>query len=82
MTIAEPYYWGGKAYWSRSSWGWVADALPDEVFALLPDHGLSNDARSMRGFDTRDLALAALSDACVRYGRAEAKKIKGEVVTA
>ena len=69
LSDREPYRWVGCFYWGRETWGDAADAIPDELFLRLPDHGLSSNPESMRGFYTHSAALAALSAACVAFGR-------------
>jgi len=43
--------------------------LPREIYRLLPDPKLDGRNKSMAYYDTEDDALAALSRACVHYGR-------------
>jgi uncharacterized protein (TIGR02996 family) len=74
LTDREPYIARAKGtkfyYWSRESW-LSRDALPPPIWkGLLGWAGEStSDPESMRGYPTRDAALAALSAACCRYGR-------------
>lgn len=70
LSDRVPYRWtnGGCSWGSEREYD-VPDRLPDRLFSLLPDHGLSTSPLSMRGFADYRAAFDALSDAGVAYGR-------------
>lgn len=59
------------------TWSWwkgdVPGALPKELFNLLPGDAVVDMGAWRKTYDSRELAIAALSDAAVAYGRSLAK---------
>ena len=74
QPVTQVCLWGLQPSSIRSGFGWVHDfgggrydQIPDELWGFVYGDDIAD-----RIFPTAEAALAALSQACVRYGRAQA----------